>query len=73
MNVKDTPFQQPDVSHVNPLPVSGTRSDNTRVVFVNDYGRYETFWCFWDDIEKVFRRSSNNEIINLEAVRQYDN
>ena len=71
--IKDNPFHQPDVSHINPLPVFGGRSENTRVIFLNDYGRYETMWCFWDDIDKVFRHSSNNEIINYEAVRQYDN
>lgn len=70
MNVKDSIFHQPDVSDIAPLDVSGTRSDNAQVVFLNDYGRYEMIWCYWDDVDKCFKRSSSGEIINLEAVRQ---
>lgn len=70
MNVKESPFHQPDISHINPLPVSGTRSENTEVVFLNNYGRYQRIWCYWDDIDKVFKRSSSGETINYEAVRQ---
>lgn len=71
MKVNETIFDQPDVSQITPVfvPHNATRSGNYELVYINDYGRYQSTTAYWCDIEKVWCKTSSGEPINHEIVR----
>lgn len=63
-------MELPDVSNITPLDldISGGRSQDVIVVFINDYGRYQRTVGYWHDIDKTFKTHSGIPITN-EIVR----
>lgn len=70
MKVKETEFDSPDVSEINPVyvPQNATRSYTVEATFINGYGRYQQSPAYWDAVEKLWRYT-NGEPIQHEVVK----
>lgn len=57
------------MKNINKAPkVNGIRSDTFKVWYMNEYGHAIPDYCYWDGIEKEWRKESNGKIIGKEIL-----
>lgn len=72
VQVKDTPFEQPDVSKIDPVhvPMNHTASYPVKLIYTDEYERYRHCIAYWDAIDKCWRyQPSGLQVDYGEAVR----